>query len=131
MNLAEAAAADEESFILEKSVRGHHVDKVIWRPVIGEILQVQAEANNEQDAHAVATVLHGVVVGHLPHEISGVAWYFLQHGGHITCEITGPRKLSNVENKGLVVPYWGKPAMIKRLMKVMVNKGKKATTSHC
>ena len=84
--MAEAAAADEDSFILESSVRGHHVYKVIWMPVIGEILQVQAEANNEQDAHAVATVLHGVVVGHLPHEISAVAWYFLQHGGRITCK---------------------------------------------
>ena len=52
--------------------------------------------------------------------------FFLQHGGRITCEVTGHRKLSSVPNKGLVVPclytFWGKPKIIKRLVKLMWNK---------
>ena len=37
---------DEESFQLESAVRGHHVFKSVWTPVVGELLQVQAEAGN-------------------------------------------------------------------------------------
>ena len=53
--MAEGAAADEESFLLRSMVRGHHIFKRIWMPVIGQLLQVQAETGNEWDPHAVAT----------------------------------------------------------------------------
>ena len=125
-------AADEESFMLESSVRGHHIFKRIWTPVNGQMLQVQCETGNAQDARAVATIHNGAIVGHMPREISRTAFYFLQHGGRITCEVTGRRKLSDVPNKGLVVPcmytFSGKPVMIKRLVKLMT-KDKTATTS--
>ena len=70
-------------------VRGHHIFRRIWTPVIGQLLQVQAETGNERDPHAVATVHNDAIVGHLPREISRIAFYFLQHGGHITCEVAG------------------------------------------
>ena len=126
--MAEGAAADEESFLLGSTVRGHHIFKRIWTPVIGQLLQVQAGTGNERDPHAVATVHNDAIVGHLPCEISQIAFYFLQHGGHIICEVTGRRKLSDAPNKGLVIPclytFWGKPTMIKRLVKVMTIKDK-------
>ena len=56
---------------------------------------------NSFDLFAVATTQHGQIVGHMPKEISRVSFFFLQHGGSITCEVTGPRKHSG---KGLVVP---------------------------
>ena len=40
------------------------------------------------------------IVGHIP-------WVFkscLRHGGEITCEITGRRRMSDVDDKGLEVP---------------------------
>ena len=121
---------EEESFQLESSVRGHHVFKSIWTPVVGQSLQVQAETENSHDAYAMAVILNDTVVGHLPKEFSRIAFFFLQHGGRITCEITGSRRLSDVYNKGLIVPsrytFWGKPAIIKRLVKLMINKDKKA-----
>ena len=34
-------------------IRGHHVYKFIWSPVIGEILQLEIDAEIAHDAHAV------------------------------------------------------------------------------
>ena len=50
----------------ESVVRGHHVYKVIWTPVIGEELEVRTEDDNDHDQHAVAVVKDGVVIGHMP-----------------------------------------------------------------
>ena len=40
---------DSESYTLESVVRGYHVYKTIWTPVIGQILEVQADIGNVQD----------------------------------------------------------------------------------
>ena len=53
------------------------------------------------DLHVVCTLQAGVVVGHVPQEIVITASYILQHNRRITCEVTGPRKLLSVLNKGL------------------------------
>ena len=116
--MATSSVDDEESFQLESAVRGHHVYESVWTPFVGQLLQVQSESENSHDVYAVAVIFDDAVVGHLPREFSRVAFYFLQHGGRITCEIAGSRKLSDVHNKGLVVPclytFWGKPAVIKK-----------------
>ena len=128
--MATSGLDDEESFHLESSVRGHHVFKSVWTPVVGQLLlQVHAEPRNSHDVYSIAVTLDDAVVGHLPREFSHVAFYFLQHRGHITCEITGSRRLSEVHNKGLVVPclytFWGKTAIIKRLVEVMTSRDNK------
>ena len=65
-------------------------------------------------------------VGHMPREHSRLSWYFLKHGGQIICEVTGRRKRSSTPGKGLEVPclytFKDKPALIKRLIKVLVVK---------
>ena len=81
-------------------VRGHHVYKDVWRPVIGELLQIFDETNNRHDKHALAVFKEGIIVGHVPREMSRIFWFFLQHDGKIECEITGQRK----KGKGLEVP---------------------------
>ena len=85
-------------------MRGHHVYKTTWSPAIGQVLQVGAEDSNAYDTYAVATCLRDTVVGHMPRELSRIAWHFLQHNGHISCEIifTGRRKYSAEPNKGSV-----------------------------
>ena len=82
--------ADDECFILESAVRGHHVFKATWTPWTGQMLQVRAEAGNAQDSYTVATLLDDVIVGHVPREFSRIAWHFLQQGGCITRESTSP-----------------------------------------
>ena len=104
-----------ESFILESVVRGHHIYKRIWTPVLGERLQVKVEEDNSNDARAVAVQKCGVVVGHLPREIARIVWYFLKRGGLGWCEITGRRK----KGKGLEVPcvytFSGPHKLVKKL----------------
>ena len=114
-----------EHFCLESTVRGHHIYKRTWTPFIGEVLQTATERSNEHDRFAIAVAKGSNTVGHIPREISKVAWYFLQHGGEITCEISGRRKLSSIPGKGLEVPcmytFLGSPKMIKQLVKLLTN----------
>ena len=74
-------------------IHGHHIYKTIWTPTIGEVLQVSKEPTNANERRAVA-VLTSVetVVGHVPREISKIFWHFINHGGTITSEVSGPRK---------------------------------------
>ena len=51
-------------FEIESVVRGHHIYKISWTPVIGEELMLEAEDCNEHDKHAVAVMKDGHVVGH-------------------------------------------------------------------
>ena len=122
-----AQSTDNESFSVDSVIRGHHVYKSTWTPTVGQVLDVNAEPNNVHDSHAVATFQGGVVVGHLPIEFSGIAWHFLQHGGQMSCVVTGHRKYSDVPTKGLEVPcsykFIGKPLLIKKLVKIMTKLG--------
>ena len=68
------AAESMEFYMLESTVRGHHVYKVTWTPVVGQVLHVQS---NTYDRFAVATHLNDVVVGRMPREIPRIAWHFL------------------------------------------------------
>ena len=79
--------SEREHFCLESTVRGHHVYNRTWTPFIGEVLQTATERSNEHDRFAVGVTKDSNTVGHIPREVSKVAWYFLYHGGEITCEI--------------------------------------------
>ena len=52
---------ETESCTLESAVRGHHVYKTTWSPVIGQVLQVGAEDSNAYNRYAVATCLRDTV----------------------------------------------------------------------
>ena len=52
-----------------------------------------ADKKNSHDRKAVTlTCTEGYVVSHLPHEISGLCFHFIKHGGEINGEITGTRR---------------------------------------
>ena len=94
----------------------------VWTPHVGEILSTRKEPGNRHDKLAVAALKDDHIVGHIPREVAKTAWYFLEHGGEIQCEIIGRRRRSDVLGKGLEVPctytFKGKPKMIKRLVKL-------------
>ena len=122
----------EDSILLKESViRGHHVFKVVWTPRVGEILRIGKEAGNTHDRRAVAVLkADGTIVGHIPREFSRVFWYFLSHGGKISCEVTAKRKYG----KGLEVPCvykcLGSEKMILKLKAIMQEKTCSTTISH-
>ena len=71
-------------------VRGHHVYKEFWVPVVGEELQVLREERNEHDRTAVSVQKSDLIVGHLPRDMARVVYYFLQREGTTgTCIIIG------------------------------------------
>jgi hypothetical protein len=51
------AAASVEFHTLESTVRGRHVYKTLWNPVVGHVLHIQSEDSTTYDSFAVATHL--------------------------------------------------------------------------
>ena len=101
--------ADTYDWSCSSCIRGHHVYKDIWQPIIGEELKCVRETNNVRDRYAVAVVkedsLSSEIVGHLPRKISILSSLFLRHGGTITCVVSGTRSYSSdLPQGGLEVP---------------------------
>ena len=68
-------------------VRGYHVYKDIWNPVLNEELTSQQEPGNLEDHYAVAVIKGDVIVGHVPREISKTCYHFIAHDGEISCKL--------------------------------------------
>ena len=113
--MASKASVGVEEYLLSSVVCGHHIYNQVWTPFIGEELITEKEEGNEHDVFAVAVLKDGNVVGHVPREFSRIAWHFLNHGGTITCQITGHRKFGN----GLEVPcnyfFFGESKLVCKL----------------
>ena len=89
------ATQTEETFSIVSVVRGHHVYKSVRTPLLGEHLSVRLETGNNHDKYAVSVVKHGGIGGNFPRELLQTVRHFILHGGHVTCEVTGKRKLGN------------------------------------
>ena len=115
------ASQVEETFCLDSVVRGHHVYKTIWTPFLGEILTAIAEPGNSHDRHAVCVKKegHGEIVGHVPRELSRTVWHFLMHGGQLTGEVNGRRKLGNGLEVPCVYKFTGSRKLVKRMEQLL------------
>ena len=86
-------------------IRGHHVYKDVWTPVIGEELISQQELGNLRDPFIVSLVKGTTIVGHMPRKISAICFMFLQTGGIINCCVISGRQYSrDLVQGGLEVP---------------------------
>ena len=75
--------------ILVSCIRGFHVYKDVWNPVVGETLNAEREKKpNPIDKYAVSLMKDGNIVGHVPWKISKTAAFFLKHGGTLQCTVT-------------------------------------------
>ena len=98
------------SFTINACIRGFHVYSASWKPEFKENLNCFQEPKKMYNMYAVSTkenlqqspTRNSVIffrgddvyreeriVGHLPKYISRFAWYFTEHGGEITAEVTG------------------------------------------
>ena len=100
---------------MESVLRGHHVYKSVWNPVLGEQLTFERENSNSHDRHAVSVMKDGTIVGHVPRELSSVYYHFIGRGGITSCEVTGRRK----HGVGLEVPCLYKIVGSKKLVEKM------------
>ena len=63
-----------EKFTFDSAVQGYHVHKVVWKPTVGEKLQLDQELGNEADKFAMKVVKNNEIVGNLPREYSRTLW---------------------------------------------------------
>ena len=84
-------------------IRGHHVYKAAWSPIIGESLACRNDDRKEakeHDEYAVRTYLEAdnKLVGHVPMELSFLIFTFLKacHENKVQVKVAG--------SNGLVVP---------------------------
>ena len=68
-----------EKFTFDSAV-WNHVQKVVWKPTIGEKLQADQELGNEADKFAMKVVKNNEIVSHLPREYSQTLWFFIACG---------------------------------------------------
>ena len=95
------------SLVVQTAVRGYHVYQVVWIPTIGEHFVSLHESGNSSDTHAMGVYCDsspGLLVGHLPKEISRYCYYFTLHDGKISGEVTGPRQHSGISSGGMEIP---------------------------
>ena len=87
-------------------VRGHHVYKTTWTPVLNEKLDCKKDSREEalsHDKHSVGVFKkNGTLVGHIPIELSRLIDYFLEstEENFVSALVVGPRK----REVGLVAP---------------------------
>ena len=62
---------ESEECTLESVIRGHHIYKRIWQPLVGEVLTLEQEGNTH-DRFAISLLKDTIVVGHVPVEDSDV-----------------------------------------------------------
>ena len=73
------------SFSWESVICGHHIYKQIRTRVIGGILTSDQEHGNSEDSFAISVINDGNIVGHVPHEVLCIVWYFIEHDGSVNC----------------------------------------------
>ena len=54
--------AERQASILESVIRGHHIYKQIWRPLVGEILTLEREEDNNHSKFTVSLLKHATVL---------------------------------------------------------------------
>ena len=114
-------------FGFSSAVRGYHVYKDSWKPLIGEKLVATREFNNPMDKHAVQVVKGKKTVGHLPREFSRIAWSFLARGGEINVEVIGNGRHCKQLCGGMEIPCHlefscSSKLQIDRLKELLANK---------
>ena len=65
-----SSTVEEAVCVHESVVRGHHIYKAVWNPIVGETHCLQLEEGNEHDCFAVCVKRGGETIGHVPRELS-------------------------------------------------------------
>ena len=77
--------------MIDSVVRGHHVSKSIWTPFSGEVLDIGVENDNAHDHFSIGIHKASIILSHILCELLRTLYFFLRHGGSVTCKISGHR----------------------------------------
>ena len=76
------------NFEMVSYLKGYHVDKTLWNPLIGEFLSCEREPDNPMDKYAVFVKKENKIVGHLPlGKFAKTIFYFLRADELSSCKI--------------------------------------------
>ena len=108
MDQNEIKAIVTRKFEMVSYVKGYHVYKTLWNPLIGEFLSCEREPDNPMDKYAVC-VKKKKIVWHLPLGKSGkfakTVFYFLRADERSSCKIVVTGKQVNLGDcEGIQVP---------------------------
>ena len=93
MTAIRGAKVAMEEYTMESVIQGHHIYNNIWHPILEEQLTLEREDENSHNRHTVCAMKSDTIVGHVPtRALPCIYWYFIRHGGMISCEVTGSRK---------------------------------------
>ena len=98
------------NFEIISYVKGYHVYKTLWNPLIGEFLSCEREPDNPMDKYAVRVKKENKIVGHLPFGKSGkfakTIFYFLTADELSSCKIVVTGKPVNLpDGESMQVPW--------------------------
>ena len=93
-------------FEFNAAARGFHVYRDVWRPIEGEIRRCLFEENNIFDIFAIKVVDDtGIVIGHLPREISRPTKFLIDRGAAVTAKVSSTNiRRSPLFQGGLEIP---------------------------
>ena len=90
---------------------GFHVYKEVWKPILGERLNLSHERKNLHDRYVIAAYKHLLgrladsIIGHLPREISRPTGFFLLRGVVAVAEVINTtHRRSPLVQGGLEIP---------------------------
>ena len=92
MTLVKVGSMD--TYEINRCVRGHHIYKRVWTPVLGEELKCRIEEDNVEDRYGFAVLRESILVGHIPRKVSAACYLFIKRNDCISCVITGKRQYS-------------------------------------
>ena len=78
-----------KTFQFTAAIRGYHVFRKIWEPVIEEELKCAHKVGNEYNVFSIKTCHgNGKTVGHLPREISRATKFLLDRGATVNAKLS-------------------------------------------
>ena len=106
------------NFEMVSHVKGYHMYKTLWNPLIGEFLLCEREPDNPMDKYAVCVKKENKIVRHSPFgksaKFAKTIFYFLTADEFSSCKIVVTGKPVNLsDGKGMQVPlqvniYWNR-----------------------
>lgn len=111
---------------LESYVKGYHVYKDIWTPVVNEELKTEMEPGNVKDKYAVCVKKNTSIVGHLPLGTNGkfakMIFFFLRADQDAKCNVVITGKAVNLgDGDGMQVPCKLKISGTKKMVEILCN----------
>ena len=102
----------KQKFEMACASRGFHVYRELWKPKLGQKLQIDQEISNIHDPFAISLrakivgkLTDNEIAGHIPREISRFWHYFINYDGKLEARVTFTKyRPSPIPSGGLEIP---------------------------